>query len=40
MDNTNEIEMFSAEEMQSPFDAIKEIDGNGHEEWSSRKLAK
>ncbi len=29
MDNTNEIEMFSPEEMQSPFEAIKETDGNG-----------
>ena len=29
MDNTNEIEMFSPEEMQSPFDAIKETDGEG-----------
>ena len=31
MDNTNEIEMFSPEEMQSPFDAIKETDGEGRE---------
>ena len=28
MDNTNEIEMFSPEEMQSPFEAIKETDGD------------
>ena len=27
MDNTNETEMFSPEEMQSPFEAIKETDG-------------
>ena len=40
MDNTNEIEMFSAEEMQSPFDAIKEMDGEGREWWNSRKLAR
>ena len=31
MDNTNEIEMFSPEEMQSPFEAIKETDGEGRE---------
>ena len=35
MDNTNEIEMFSPEEMQSPFDAIKETDGEGREWWSA-----
>ena len=40
MNNTNEIEMFSAEEMQSPFDAIKEMDGEGREWWNSRKLAR
>ena len=40
MDNTNEIEMFSPEEMQSPFEAIKETDGDGHEWWNSRKLAR
>ena len=40
MDNTNEIEMFSPEEMQSPFDAIKETDGEGREWWNSRKLAR
>ena len=37
MDNTNEIEMFSPEEMQSPFEAIKETDGEGREWWNSRK---
>ena len=40
MDNTNEIEMFSPEEMQSPFEAIKETDGEGREWWNSRKLAR
>ncbi|MEE1139960.1 MAG: hypothetical protein UHP25_01040 [Prevotella sp.] len=39
MDNINEIEMFSPEEMQSPFEAIKETDGEGREWWNSRKLA-
>ena len=38
--NTNEIEMFSPEEMQSPFETIKETDGEGHEWWNSRKLAR
>ena len=40
MDNTNEIEMFSPEEMQSPFETIKETDGEGREWWNSRKLAR
>ena len=40
MDNTDEIEMFSPEEMQSPFEAIKETDAEGHEWWNSRKLAR
>ena len=40
MDNTNEIEMFSPEEMQSPFEVIKETDGEGREWWNSRKLAR
>ena len=40
MGNTNEIEMFSPEEMQSPFEAIKETDGEGREWWNSRKLAR
>lgn len=31
---------FIAEEMQSPFDAIKEVDGGGREWWNSRKLAR
>ena len=36
MDN----ELFSPEEMQSPFDAIKETDAGGREWWNSRKLAR
>ena len=40
MGNTNEIEMFSPEEMQSPFETIKETDGEGREWWNSRKLAR
>ena len=40
MDNTNEIEMFSPEEMQSPFDVIKEVDDDGCEWWNSRRLAR
>ena len=35
MDN----ELFSPEEMQSPFDAIKETDAEGREWWNSRKVA-
>ena len=31
--------LFEPEEMQSPFDAIKEVDGEGREWWNSRKLA-
>ena len=37
---TDEIELFSIEEMQSPFDAIKEADAEGREWWNSRKLAR
>ena len=33
-------ELFSAEEMQSPFEAIKETDEEGREWWNSRKLAR
>ena len=33
-------DLFSAEEMQSPFEAIKETDGEGREWWNSRKLAR
>lgn len=36
MDN----ELFSPEEMQSPFDAIKETDAEGREWWNSRRLAR
>lgn len=36
----DEIEMFSPEEMQSPFDTIKEVDAEGREWWNSRKLAR
>ena len=36
----DEIELFSIEEMQSPFDAIKETDDKGREWWNSRKLAR
>ena len=36
----DEIEMFSPEEMQSPFDVIKETDAEGREWWNSRKLAR
>ena len=37
---SDEIELFSIEEMQSPFDAIKEADAEGREWWNSRKLAR
>ena len=40
MAHDNELEMFSPEEMQSPFESIKEVDGEGREWWNSRKLAK
>ena len=32
--------LFNPEEMQSPFEAIKVVDGEGHEWWNSRKLAR
>ena len=32
--------LFKPEELQSPFDAIKEVDGEGREWWNSRKLAR
>ena len=35
----DEIEIFSLEELQSPFEAIKETDAEGREWWNSRKLA-
>ena len=31
---------FDPEEMRSPFDSIKEVDGEGREWWNSRKLAR
>jgi hypothetical protein len=34
------IVLFSPEEMQSPFDGIKDTDGEGREWWNSRKLAR
>ena len=34
------MELFSPEDMQSPFDSIKETDGEGREWWNSRKLAR
>ena len=37
-DNGNEL--FSPEEMLSPFDSIKEVDAKGREWWNSRKLAR
>ena len=36
----DDIDLFSPEELQSPFDAIKEADDKGREWWNSRKLAK
>ena len=36
MDN----ELFSPEEMQSPFESVKETDAEGREWWNSRKLAR
>ena len=39
-DKNIEMEMFSPEEMQSPFEAIKETDAEGREWWNSRKLAR
>ena len=36
----DDTELFPAEEMQSPFDVIKETDDKGREWWNSRKLAR
>ena len=36
----NDIKGFIPEEMQSPFDSIKEVDESGKEFWNSRKLAR
>ena len=33
-------ELFNPEQMQSPFDSIREVDAEGHEWWNSRKLAR
>lgn len=38
--NDNEYTLFNSEEIQSPFDAIKEMDENGREWWNSRRLAR
>ena len=38
-DHNNPI-LFTPQEMLSPFDAIKETDGEGREWWNSRKLAR
>jgi len=37
--NHNDPSLFNPQEMLSPFDAIKETDGEGREWWNSRKLA-
>jgi len=39
-DNNDSIELFNPEEMQSPFENIKEVDAEGREWWNSRKLAR
>ena len=36
----NNSTLFNPQEMLSPFDAIKETDGEGREWWNSRKLAR
>ena len=38
-ENSIDNELFNPEEMQSPFESIKEVDAEGHEWWNSRKLA-
>ena len=40
MDDNNDLTLFEAEEMPSPFDAIKQVDASGKAWWNSRKLAK
>lgn len=35
----NDQSLFNPQELPSPFDAIKETDGEGREWWNSRKLA-
>ena len=39
-ENNKDNELFNPEEMQSPFESIKEVDAEGHEWWNSRKLAR
>ena len=39
-ENSIDNELFNPEEMQSPFDSIREVDAEGHEWWNSRKLAR
>ena len=39
-ENSKDNELFNPEEMQSPFESIKEVDAEGHEWWNSRKLAR
>lgn len=39
-ENNKDNELFNPEEMQSPFDSIREVDAEGHEWWNSRKLAR
>ena len=36
----NNMTLFSPEEMQSPFDSVKETDAEGREWWNSRKMAR
>ena len=38
--NHNDPTLFAPQEMQSPFDTIKETDEEGREWWNSRKLAR
>lgn len=38
--NNQDNTLFAQEEMQSPFDAIKDVDENGREWWNSRRLAR
>ena len=38
--NDKEKELFAPDDMQSPFDAIKEVDDDGREWWNSRRLAR
>ena len=40
MEDNNDLTLFEAEEMQSPFEAIKQVDASGKAWWNSRKLAK